>query len=48
MASVSSAPWLQTLLRLAAPAFTGFYINATVEKWKNWRMYDYITKVCAA
>lgn len=24
----------------------GFYINATVDKWKNWRMYDYITKVC--
>jgi S-formylglutathione hydrolase len=23
----------------------GFYLNATVEKWKNWRMYDYITKV---
>jgi len=22
----------------------GFYLNATVEKWKNWRMYDYITK----
>jgi hypothetical protein len=26
----------------------GFYINATVDKWKNWRMYDYITKVAAA
>lgn len=23
----------------------GFYINATVDKWKNWRMYDYITQV---
>jgi hypothetical protein len=23
----------------------GFYINATVDKWRNWRMYDYITKV---
>jgi hypothetical protein len=23
----------------------GFYINATEDKWKNWRMYDYITKV---
>ncbi|KAI8470683.1 MAG: Alpha/Beta hydrolase protein [Monoraphidium minutum] len=22
----------------------GFYINATADKWKNWRMYDYITK----
>lgn len=22
----------------------GFYVNATVDKWKNWRMYDYITK----
>lgn len=22
----------------------GFYINATVDKWRNWRMYDYITK----
>ncbi|GMH35103.1 hypothetical protein BSKO_02971 [Bryopsis sp. KO-2023] len=22
----------------------GFYLNATVEKWKNWRMYEYITK----
>lgn len=22
----------------------GFYLNATVDKWKNWRMYDYITK----
>jgi len=20
----------------------GFYLNATVEKWKNWRMYDYV------
>lgn len=23
----------------------GFYLNATQEKWRNWRMYDYITKV---
>lgn len=23
----------------------GFYVNATVDKWKSWRMYDYITKV---
>lgn len=31
---------------LARPRFLpGFYINATVDKWKNWRMYDYITKV---
>nr|KAJ0219131.1 hypothetical protein LSAT_V11C300125420 [Lactuca sativa] len=22
----------------------GFYLNATVEKWKNWQMYDYIVK----
>ncbi|ESW17573.1 hypothetical protein PHAVU_007G250500 [Phaseolus vulgaris] len=22
----------------------GFYVNATQEKWKNWRMYDYIVK----
>lgn len=22
----------------------GFYLNATQEKWKNWRMYDYVTK----
>eukprot|EP00884_Botryococcus_braunii_P012592 jgi/Botrbrau1/21333/Bobra.0184s0043.1 len=22
----------------------GFYLNATQDKWKNWRMYDYITK----
>ncbi|KAL2632414.1 hypothetical protein R1flu_017100 [Riccia fluitans] len=22
----------------------GFYLNATQEKWKNWKMYDYITK----
>ncbi|XP_072978763.1 S-formylglutathione hydrolase [Typha angustifolia] len=22
----------------------GFYLNATNEKWKNWRMYDYIVK----
>ncbi|XP_020572372.1 S-formylglutathione hydrolase [Phalaenopsis equestris] len=22
----------------------GFYLNATEEKWKNWRMYDYIVK----
>lgn len=22
----------------------GFYLNATTEKWKNWRMYDYVTK----
>jgi S-formylglutathione hydrolase len=23
----------------------GFYLNATQDKWKAWRMYDYITKV---
>ncbi|GJP47872.1 hypothetical protein CLOM_g7048 [Closterium sp. NIES-68] len=22
----------------------GFYVNATVPKWKNWQMYDYITE----
>uniref|UniRef100_A0A061RHM4 S-formylglutathione hydrolase n=2 Tax=Tetraselmis sp. GSL018 TaxID=582737 RepID=A0A061RHM4_9CHLO len=22
----------------------GFYLNATQEKWRNWRMYDYITQ----
>lgn len=22
----------------------GFYLNATTEKWQNWRMYDYVTK----
>ncbi|GAB2227948.1 hypothetical protein Droror1_Dr00009777 [Drosera rotundifolia] len=22
----------------------GFYLNATHEKWKNWRMYDYVVK----
>lgn len=22
----------------------GFYVNATQEKWKNWRMYDYVVK----
>ncbi|KAJ9695909.1 hypothetical protein PVL29_011064 [Vitis rotundifolia] len=22
----------------------GFYLNATQEKWKNWRMYDYLVK----
>jgi S-formylglutathione hydrolase FrmB len=22
----------------------GFYINATVPKWKAWRMYDYVTQ----
>ncbi|KAI3924203.1 hypothetical protein MKW98_032404 [Papaver atlanticum] len=22
----------------------GFYLNATREKWKNWRMYDYVVK----
>jgi S-formylglutathione hydrolase len=22
----------------------GFYLNATTEKWKNYRMYDYVTK----
>lgn len=22
----------------------GFYLNATQPTWKNWRMYDYITK----
>ncbi|XP_078435796.1 S-formylglutathione hydrolase [Wolffia australiana] len=22
----------------------GFYLNATQDKWKNWRMYDYIVK----
>jgi hypothetical protein len=25
-------------------AGAGFYLNATQEKWKNWRMYDYLTK----
>jgi len=25
-------------------AGAGFYLNATEEKWKNWRMYDYVTK----
>ena len=27
--------------RLCAGA--GFYVNATVPKWKKWRMYDYVT-----
>ncbi|XP_020274254.1 S-formylglutathione hydrolase-like isoform X2 [Asparagus officinalis] len=22
----------------------GFYLNAKVDKWKNWRMYDYVVK----
>ncbi|WP_348243338.1 alpha/beta hydrolase-fold protein, partial [Salmonella enterica] len=22
----------------------GFYLNATQEKWKSWRMYDYVVK----
>ncbi|KAJ7514710.1 hypothetical protein O6H91_23G056200 [Diphasiastrum complanatum] len=22
----------------------GFYVNATAEKWKNWRMYEYVTE----
>ena len=22
----------------------GFYVNATVPKWKNWRMYEYVTE----
>ncbi|GJT16930.1 S-formylglutathione hydrolase [Tanacetum coccineum] len=22
----------------------GFFLNATVEKWKNWQMYDYVVK----
>ncbi|CAI5957202.1 unnamed protein product [Closterium sp. NIES-65] len=22
----------------------GFYVNATVPKWKNWQMYDYVTE----
>ncbi|KAK4272497.1 hypothetical protein QN277_021049 [Acacia crassicarpa] len=22
----------------------GFYVNATQDKWKNWRMYDYVVK----
>jgi S-formylglutathione hydrolase len=22
----------------------GYYLNATVEKWKNWQMADYVTK----
>lgn len=22
----------------------GFYLNATQEKWRNWQMYDYVTK----
>lgn len=27
-----------------SPAGAGFYLNATEEKWKNWRMYDYVVK----
>ena len=27
------------------PPHKGFYINATVDKWRNWRMYDYVTQV---
>lgn len=27
-----------------APIGAGFYLNATEEKWKNWRMYDYVVK----
>jgi hypothetical protein len=33
------------MLLLLLKVGAGFYINATVDKWKNWRMYDYITKV---
>lgn len=25
----------------------GFYVNATQPKWKNWRMYEYVTEVRA-
>ena len=34
----------ETLTRTGAPAGAGFYLNATEEKWKNWRMYDYVVK----
>lgn len=23
----------------------GFYVNATQDKWKNWQMFDFVTKV---
>jgi hypothetical protein len=36
---------LLLLLLLLLQVGAGFYVNATVDKWKNWRMYDYITKV---
>jgi hypothetical protein len=36
------------LLLMLLQVGAGFYINATVNKWKNWRMYDYVTKVTAA
>jgi hypothetical protein len=39
---------LLLLLLLLLQVGAGFYINATVDKWKNWRMYDYITKVGSA
>jgi S-formylglutathione hydrolase len=32
------------LLILLSGTGAGFYLNATQEKWKNWRMYDYVVK----
>lgn len=32
------------LLFLEFQSGAGFYLNAKQEKWKNWRMYDYIVK----
>lgn len=31
-------------LHIHSGAGAGFYLNATQEKWKNWRMYDYVVK----
>ncbi|XWS59080.1 hypothetical protein CRYUN_Cryun08bG0091400 [Craigia yunnanensis] len=32
------------LISLDTSPSAGFYLNATQEKWKNWRMYDYVVK----
>jgi S-formylglutathione hydrolase FrmB len=35
---------IQELKHGAACSGAGFYLNATEEKWKAWRMYDYVVK----
>ena len=35
---------LTPIIHFSSILGAGFYLNATAEKWKNWRMYDYVVK----